>query len=60
MLNQDVANFERVQRGLHQPGIDRITVSGTYERRLVNLHRNLEESLGISPSEMTGLEELVF
>ncbi len=49
VLNQDVANFERSQRGLRQPGLTHLTVSPTEECRVVNLHRNLEEYLGIPP-----------
>jgi hypothetical protein len=51
VLNQDVANFARTQRGLHQ-GLTHLTVSETAECRIVNLHRNLEEYLGIAPSEL--------
>jgi choline monooxygenase len=53
VLNQDVANFDRVQAGLHQPGFTHLTLSGE-ECRIINLHRNLERYLGISPSEITG------
>ena len=52
ILNQDYANFARSQRGLHQPGLDKLLVSPTEECRIVNLHRNLEEYLGISPTEI--------
>ena len=55
VLNQDLANFARSQRGLHQPGITHLSVSPTEERRIVNLHRNLEEYLGIVPSELGGV-----
>jgi choline monooxygenase len=56
ILNQDFANFARSQRGLHQPGLTHLTVSPTEECRIVNLHKNLEQYLGITPSEMTTLE----
>ena len=56
ILNQDFANFARSQRGLHQPGFTHLTVSPTEECRIVNLHKNLEEYLGIEPSEMRTLE----
>lgn len=46
VLNQDVANFARAQRGLHQPGLRHIIVSPDEECRIVNLHRNLEEFVG--------------
>jgi hypothetical protein len=55
VLNQDLANFARSQRGLHQPGITHLHVSPTEERRIVNLHRNLEDYLGIVPSELARL-----
>ncbi len=53
VLSQDVANFAKAQRGLHQPGFTRLTLSGE-ECRIINLHRNLERYLGITPSELTG------
>jgi hypothetical protein len=56
VLNQDVGNFARTQRGLHQPGFTHLTVSPTEECRVVNLHRNLERQLGIVPSELQGLD----
>jgi hypothetical protein len=46
VLNQDVANFARAQRGLHQPGLTHITVSAEEECRIVNLHRALDEFVG--------------
>jgi choline monooxygenase len=51
VINQDVHNFARTQRGLHQPGFTHLTVSPTEECRLVNLHRTLEEYLGIGPQD---------
>jgi len=56
ILNQDFANFGRSQRGLHQPGLTHLMVSPTEECRIVNLHRNLEEWLGITPSEIRDLD----
>jgi choline monooxygenase len=53
VLSQDVANFARAQRGLHQPGFTHLTLSSE-ECRIVNLHRNLERYLGIVPTELTG------
>ena len=53
VLSQDVANAERAQRGLHQPGFTRVTLSNE-ECRIWNLHRNLEAWLDISPTEITG------
>ncbi len=57
VLNQDVGNFARTQRGLHQPGFTHLTVSPTEECRVVNLHRTLEQYLGITPTELSGLRE---
>jgi phenylpropionate dioxygenase-like ring-hydroxylating dioxygenase large terminal subunit len=54
VLNQDLANFARSQKGLHQPGLTHLVVSPTEECRIVNLHRNLEAYLGIVPSELRG------
>jgi hypothetical protein len=51
VLNQDVGNFERSQRGMHQPGLTHMTVSETEECRIVNLHRNLERYLGLEAGE---------
>jgi hypothetical protein len=51
VINQDVGNFARTQRGLHQPGLTHLTVSPTEECRLVNLHRTLEECMGIGPED---------
>jgi choline monooxygenase len=53
VLNQDTANLQRVQRGMHQPGFTHLTLSGE-ECRIVNMHRNLERYLDIDPSEVTG------
>ncbi len=55
ILNQDFANLARSQRGLHQPGITELLVSPTEECRIVNMHRNLEHYLGISPSQIGAL-----
>jgi phenylpropionate dioxygenase-like ring-hydroxylating dioxygenase large terminal subunit len=57
VLSQDVRNFEGAQRGLYQPGLEYLSVSPTEECRVVNLHRNLERVLGITPSELTGLDQ---
>jgi nitrite reductase/ring-hydroxylating ferredoxin subunit len=51
VINQDIGNFARTQRGLHQPGFTHLTVSPTEECRVVNLHRTLEEFLGIGPED---------
>ena len=56
ILNQDFANFGRSQRGLHQPGLTHLLVSPTEECRVVNLHKNLEDYLGINPTEIRSLD----
>jgi choline monooxygenase len=53
ILDQDVENIERAQRGLHQPGFTRMTLSNE-ERRILNFHRNLEAWLAIHPTEIGG------
>jgi len=55
VLNQDVASLQRVQRGMHQPGFTHLTLSSE-ECRIINLHRNLERYLAISPTEIVGGE----
>ncbi len=47
VLNQDLANFARSQRGMHQPGLTDLHISPVEECRIVNQHRNLEEFLGL-------------
>ena len=53
ILAQDTSVLESMQRGLHQPGLDHLTLSGE-ERRIVHMQRNLERQLGIEPSELRG------
>jgi choline monooxygenase len=53
VFSQDIANLQRVQRGLHQPAFTHLTLSHE-ERRITNLHRNLERYLAIEPTEITG------
>jgi choline monooxygenase len=53
VINQDVANLQFAQKGLHQPGFTHLALSGE-ECRIINLHRNLERFVGVS--EMTGGE----
>jgi phenylpropionate dioxygenase-like ring-hydroxylating dioxygenase large terminal subunit len=53
VFNQDIANLQHVQRGLHQPGFTHLTLSNE-EMRIESLHRNLERYLDIVPSEVTG------
>ena len=54
VFNQDVSVLKTAQRGLHQPGLTHLTLSSE-ECRILNLHRNLERYLGISPTELTPL-----
>jgi len=46
ILNQDVGNFARAQRGMHQPGFTHLTLSNE-ECRIANLHRQLESFLDL-------------
>jgi choline monooxygenase len=48
VLDQDLRILERMQIGLHQRGLGEIVLSRE-ECRIVNMHRNLEELLGLSP-----------
>lgn len=45
VLDQDVENLRRAQRGLHAPGLTHLTLSGE-ECRIINLHRNLDRVTG--------------
>jgi choline monooxygenase len=54
VINQDVGNLQHAQRGLHQPGLTHIAISGE-ECRIINLHRNLEKYIGVR--EMYGGDE---
>jgi nitrite reductase/ring-hydroxylating ferredoxin subunit len=56
ILGQDHDNFARSQKGLYAPGLTHLSVSPTEECRIINLHRNLEEYLDISPSELGGMD----
>ncbi|HVM67366.1 MAG TPA: aromatic ring-hydroxylating dioxygenase subunit alpha [Acidimicrobiales bacterium] len=58
VLGQDAKQIGRAHRGLKQPGFTRMTLSRE-ECRILNLHRNLERWLGISPSEITGAADPV-
>lgn len=56
VLTQDISILAGLQRGLSQPGFTHLTLSNE-ERRIVNMHRNLERYLELPPSErMTGGE----
>jgi len=47
VFNQDIANLQRVQRGLHQPGFTNLTLSPTEEIRICQLHHNLDHYLEV-------------
>jgi choline monooxygenase len=48
VFDQDVSILAGMQRGLSQPGLDEIVLSAE-ECRIVNMHRNLEQCLGLPP-----------
>jgi len=55
VLNQDTSVLRTIQAGLRQPGLTHLVLSNE-ERRIINMHRNLEAALGITPSEIGALE----
>jgi phenylpropionate dioxygenase-like ring-hydroxylating dioxygenase large terminal subunit len=56
VLTQDIAVLPGLQRGLHQPGFTHLVLSNE-ERRVINMHRNLERYLQLPDSErITGGE----
>lgn len=56
VLTQDITVLAGLQRGLHQPGFTHLVLSNE-ERRVINLHRNLERYLDLPESDrMTGGE----
>jgi choline monooxygenase len=56
VLTQDISVLARIQRGLHQPGFTHLTLSNE-ERRVINMHRNLERYLDLPESDrITGGE----
>ena len=50
VLTQDISVLPGLQRGMHQPGFTHLVLS-TEERRVINLHRNLDRYLGLPESE---------
>jgi hypothetical protein len=50
VLTQDITVLAGLQRGLHQPGFTHLTLSNE-ERRVINMHRNLERYLGLPDAE---------
>lgn len=51
VMSQDMNLLRTAQLGLQQPGLTHLAV-GAEEPRIINLHRNLESWLGISPTEL--------
>ena len=50
VLTQDISVLAGLQRGLHQPGFTHLTLSAE-ERRVINLHRNLDRYLDLPEHE---------
>jgi hypothetical protein len=50
VLTQDIRLLAGLQRGLHQPGFTHLVLSSE-ERRVINLHRNLERYLDLPEGE---------
>ena len=50
VLTQDITVLPGLQRGLHQPGLTHVVLSNE-ERRVINMHRNLERYLDLPESE---------
>ena len=56
VMTQDINVLAGLQRGLHQPGFTHLTLSNE-ERRVINMHRNLERYLDLPESDcVTGGE----
>jgi choline monooxygenase len=49
-MTQDITVSAGLQRGLHQPGFTHLTLSNE-ERRVINMHRNLDRYLELPDSE---------
>lgn len=50
VLTQDIAVLAGLQRGMHQPGFTNLVLSSE-ERRVINMHRNLERYLDLPASQ---------
>jgi phenylpropionate dioxygenase-like ring-hydroxylating dioxygenase large terminal subunit len=50
VMTQDINVLAGLQRGLHQPGLTHLTLSNE-ERRVINMHRNLERYLELSETD---------
>ena len=56
VMTQDITVLAGLQRGLHQPGFTHLVLSNE-ERRVINMHRNLERYLDLPESDrITGGE----
>lgn len=54
VLTQDIAVLPGLQRGMHQPGFTHVVLSSE-ERRVINMHRNLERYLDLpADQQMSG------
>jgi phenylpropionate dioxygenase-like ring-hydroxylating dioxygenase large terminal subunit len=54
VLTQDITVLPGLQRGLHQPGLTHLVLSNE-ERRVINMHRNLDRYLQLPESDcLTG------
>lgn len=54
VLTQDIAVLPGLQRGMHQPGFTHLVLSSE-ERRVINMHRNLERYLDLpAAQQMSG------
>jgi choline monooxygenase len=51
VLTQDISVLAGLQRGMHQPGLTHITLSNE-ERRVINMHRNLDRYLDLPDAEV--------
>ena len=49
-LTQDIRLLAGLQRGMHQPGFTHLALSSE-ERRVINMHRNLERYLDLPEAE---------
>lgn len=50
VLTQDIAVLAGLQRGMHQPGFTHLVLSSE-ERRVINMHRNLERYLDLPAAQ---------
>lgn len=50
VLTQDIQLLAGLQRGVHQPGFTHLVLSGE-ERRVINMHRNLERYLDLPEAQ---------